>query len=260
VNAKPAVVDSGAANTQNPKPSDVQAQSQNVDTDNVGVPLSDPALAATSDRAGMKLPEPGGSSAPSGPTTSNAQAAAASKNDPSVIANFGFSALAAATSPANAAVSASSATSTAALVPVAGLAVAIAARAQAGSNQFDIRLDPPELGRIDVRLDVDRDGQVTTHVTADRADTLALLQNQQPQLEQALNQAGLKTADDGLQFSLRDQTLSGQNQSFTGQNNGSCSQAGANAQVVIPDADLTPSTATQIYARAGLGSGLDIRI
>jgi hypothetical protein len=29
---------------------------------------------------------------------------------------------------------------------------------------------------------------------------------------------------------------------------------------VIPDADLTPSAATQIYARAGLGSGLDIRI
>jgi hypothetical protein len=55
---------------------------------------------------------------------------------------------------------------------------------------------------------------VTTHMTADRPDTLALLQNQQPQLEQALNQAGLKTADDGLQFSLRDQTLSGQNQSF----------------------------------------------
>jgi chemotaxis protein MotD len=142
---------------------------------------------------------------------------------------------------------------------VAGLAVAIAVRAQAGANQFDIRLDPPELGRIDVRLDVDSNGQVTTHMTADRADTLQLLQNQQPQLEQALNQAGLKTADNGLQFSLRDQSLSGQNQSFTGQN-GSGSQTGSNAQLVIPDTDLTPSAATQIYARAGLGSGLDIRI
>jgi hypothetical protein len=29
---------------------------------------------------------------------------------------------------------------------------------------------------------------------------------------------------------------------------------------VIPDADLTASAATQIYARAGLGTGLDIRI
>ena len=60
-------------------------------------------------------------------------------------------------------------------------------------------------------LDVDRDGQVTTHVTADRADTLQLLQSQQPQLERALEQAGLKTADNGLQFTLRDQSFAGQN-------------------------------------------------
>ena len=111
-----------------------------------------------------------------------------------------------------------------------------------------------------MRLDVDSSGQVTTHVTADRADTLQLLQNQQPQLEQALNQAGLKTADDGLQFSLRDQSLSGQNQSFSGQNNGAGPQTGSSAQLVIPDADLPPSAATQIYARGGLGSGVDIRI
>jgi flagellar hook-length control protein FliK len=172
----------------------------------------------------------------------------------------GFPTLGTTSAPANAPGSASPANSTSAPVPVAGLAVAVAARAQAGASQFDIRLDPPELGRIDVRLDVDSDGQVTTHMTADRPDTLALLQNQQPQLEQALNQAGLKTADDGLQFSLRDQTLSGQNQSFAGQNNGSGTQSGSSAQLVIPDADLTASAATQIYARAGLGTGLDIRI
>ena len=60
----------------------------------------------------------------------------------------------------------------AAAVPIAGLAIEIASQAQAGNNHFDIRLDPPELGRIDVRLDVDRDGQVTSHLTADRPDTL----------------------------------------------------------------------------------------
>ena len=145
--------------------------------------------------------------------------------------------------------------STAAAVPVAGLAVAIAARAQSGSNQFDIRLDPPELGRIDVRLDVDRDGQVTTHMTAERADTLQLLQSQQPQIEQALEQAGLKTADNGLQFTLRDQSFTGEN------NNGSgCPDKRQPRKLVIPDADLTPIAATQIYTRAGLGSGIDIRV
>jgi flagellar hook-length control protein FliK len=164
--------------------------------------------------------------------------------------NFGF---AVATPTAPSAPGAVSATASTASVPIAGLAVAIAARAQAGSNQFDIRLDPPELGRIDVRLDVDRDGQVTTHVAADRADTLALLQSQQPQLEQALEQAGLKTADNGLQFTLRDQ-------SFTGQNNNGGGSPPNVARLVIPDTSLAPVDATQIYARSGLGGGLDIRV
>jgi flagellar hook-length control protein FliK len=142
----------------------------------------------------------------------------------------------------------------AATVPIAGLAVAIASRAQAGSSQFDIRLDPPELGRIDVRLDVDRDGQVSSHVTVDRADTLQLLQSQQPQLERALEQAGLKTADNGLQFTLRDQSFAGQN---GGSGNGAQPSA---AQLVIPDAEAPVIQATQIYSRAGLGSGVDIRV
>ena len=138
-------------------------------------------------------------------------------------------------------------------VPVAGLAVAIASRAQAGSNQFDIRLDPPELGRIDVRLNVDRDGHVTSHVTVDRADTLQLLQDQQPQMQQALEQAGLKTADNGLQFSLRDQ-------SFTGQNNNGGGAQPNTAQLVIPDANLPAVQSTQAYNRLGLGTGIDIRV
>jgi flagellar hook-length control protein FliK len=145
-------------------------------------------------------------------------------------------------------------TAAAATVPIAGLAVAIASRAQAGSSQFDIRLDPPELGRIDVRLDVDRDGQVTSHVTVDRAETLQLLQSQEPQLKHALEQAGLKTADNGLQFTLRDQSFAGQNGG-----NGGGAQPSA-AQLVIPDVDQPVIQATQIYSRAGLGSGVDIRV
>jgi flagellar hook-length control protein FliK len=139
-------------------------------------------------------------------------------------------------------------------VPLAGLAIAIAARAQGGTNRFDIRLDPPELGRIDVRLGVDGKGQVTSHVTVDRADTLQLLQSQQSQLQRALEQAGLKTADNGLQFTLRDQ-------SFAGQNNGGSGGGQQSAtQLVIPDSDAAPVDTAQIYSRLRLGSGLDIKV
>ncbi len=91
----------------------------------------------------------------------------------------------------------------------AAIAVEIVARAKEGSNQFDIRLDPPELGRIDVRLDVDKSGAVSTRLTVDRPETLDLLQSDARGLERALQSAGLKTDDGSLQFSLRQQSPDG---------------------------------------------------
>lgn len=186
-----------------------------------------------------------------GASSSNTQAANAVK---SAGANLPAFALVADNTTTTQTAAATSAAAPAAAVSIAGLPIAIAARAQAGSNQFDIRLDPPELGRIDVRLSVDGSGQVTSHVTADRPETLTLLQSQQPQLERALEQAGLKTADNGLQFSLRDQSFAGQNGSSGN------AQPNPTQQLVIPDSDLSPIETTQIYSRLGLGRGLDITV
>jgi flagellar hook-length control protein FliK len=147
---------------------------------------------------------------------------------------------------------AQSAAQQAAPIPLAGLAVEIAGKAIAGKNRFEIRLDPPELGRIEVRLDVDRDGNVTSRLTVDRADTLDLLRRDASGLERALQDAGLKTADNGLQFSLRDQSTSQQ------QTNGSSNVAQIMVQdETLPSADAIP----QNYGRLlGQGGGLDIRV
>lgn len=83
------------------------------------------------------------------------------------------------------------------------LAVEIVSRMNEGMRRFDIRLDPPELGRVDVRLEVDRNGNVTTKLTVDRPETLDLMQRDARHLERALQQAGLKTDGGGLEFSLR---------------------------------------------------------
>ena len=192
--------------------------------------------------------------ATSGPNAASPSAQTATNTVKAATENLpSFGIMATNTATAQAATAAST-TTPAAGISIAGLPMTIAARAQAGSNQFDIRLDPPELGRIDVRLDVDSSGQVTSHVTVDRPETLTLLQSQQPQLERALEQAGLKTADNGLQFSLRDQ-------SFAGQNNGGGAQPNPAQQLVVPDADLSPVETTQIYSRLNLGgSGIDIRV
>jgi flagellar hook-length control protein FliK len=188
------------------------------------------------------------------------QTTAATKTAAGEVPTVGF---ATANVAATATQSAAATTATNATTPTAsisGLPVAIASRAQAGSSQFDIRLDPPELGHIEVQLNVDSSGQVTSHITADRQDTLNLLQNQQPQLQQALEQAGLKTSDNAMQFSLRDQSFAGQqqqNQNF-GQN-GSSAQSNTQ-QIVIPDSSLSSVDTSQIYSRLNLRGGLDIRV
>ena len=141
-----------------------------------------------------------------------------------------------------------------AAVPLKGLAVEIAANANGGKSRFDIRLDPAELGRIDVRLDVDKNGQVTTHLTVEKPETLALLRQDAPQLQRALEDAGLKTGDNGLQFSLRDQSSSGQNSS---------NDSGRNAQrLIISDEEIIPAAiAGRSYGRTlGSSSGVDISI
>src|SRR5262249_50069389 len=129
----------------------------------------------------------------------------------------------------------------AAPVPISGLAVEIVAQARGGKNDFEIRLDPPELGRIDVHLRVDRDGNVSSHLVVERSDTLDLLRRDAPSLERALENAGLKTGQQGLEFSLRDQAA-GQQQ---GERN-----ASAATPLVIPD-DVQPTAASSHGSRPG---------
>jgi flagellar hook-length control protein FliK len=149
-------------------------------------------------------------------------------------------------------------TATPAAIPITGLAVEIASHAHAGKNRFEIRLDPPELGRIDVRLDVDREGKVTSRVVVDRAETLDILRRDAPALERSLQQAGLKTADDALQFSLRDQSGGFANQNPYSNND----SPAAATRVVIPDRELPPvDAATAGYGRVvGRSTGIDIRV
>nr|WP_249123144.1 MULTISPECIES: flagellar hook-length control protein FliK [unclassified Bradyrhizobium] len=131
-------------------------------------------------------------------------------------------------------------------------------QAQAGNSRFEIRLDPPELGRIDVRLDVDKNGQVTSHLTVDKVETFNMLQRDAPHLQRALEDAGLKTGDSGLQFSLRDQS------SFSSNSRGDDGSSGRNPQrLVIHDDDNTVPTqvAGRSYGRAyGAAGGVDIRV
>ncbi len=89
-----------------------------------------------------------------------------------------------------------------------------------GASRFQIRLDPPELGRIDVRMQVDGDGNVHARMTVERAETLDLMQRDQRSLEKALAQAGLDSSKTSLEFSLRQNPFARDGQSQQQQQNG----------------------------------------
>jgi chemotaxis protein MotD len=141
-----------------------------------------------------------------------------------------------------------------AAVPLSGLAMEIAATAKSGKSHFEIRLDPADLGRIDVRIDVDRNGQVTSHLTVERPETLSMLRQDANQLQRALDNAGLSTGNSGLQFSLRDQ-------SQQGQNDGSGSNPNAHRLIISEEDTIPAAVAGRSYGRMlGSSGGVDIRV
>jgi hypothetical protein len=130
--------------------------------------------------------------------------------------------------------------------------------AHRGEKEFEIRLDPPDLGRVDVSMSVDKSGKVATHLVVERAETLDQLRKDAPNLERALQNSGLKTDSGSLQFSLRDQ--SGQN--FANQQHRDTITRRGTLPIELGDAS-TMATRTQTRMASlgmGRGSGIDLRI
>ncbi|WP_082714484.1 flagellar hook-length control protein FliK [Kordiimonas lacus] len=70
-----------------------------------------------------------------------------------------------------------------------------------GQQEFTMRLDPAELGRVRVKLSFLEGGRVHAQVMAERPETLELMQRDTRGLEKAIEAAGHKT-DGSIQFSL----------------------------------------------------------
>lgn len=123
-----------------------------------------------------------------------------------------------------------------------------------GNSRFQIRLDPPELGRIDVRLDIDKSGQVNARLIVEKSETLDLMQRDQRALERALQQAGLDGTKTNLEFSLKQNPFSSGQQGQDGGN-------GRNpvfGDDVSADADDTPPPTVNLYRGSLTASGVNI--
>lgn len=79
-----------------------------------------------------------------------------------------------------------------------------------GEDRIKIQLKPAELGRVEIKLDVMQDGRVSATIIADRPETLELLQRDARGLQQALQDAGLKSDNANLSFNLGGGNASGE--------------------------------------------------
>ena len=148
--------------------------------------------------------------------------------------------------------------SAAAAVPVNMIAVEITRQANAGNSRFQIRLDPPELGRIDVRLDLASDGRVHTHLQVDNPDTYDAIQRDPRGLERALQNAGLKLDDGSIQISLRDP---GGFMQRNGQDNPNFQNFQQSAAAYGTDSwSEDEETIVEAWRIAPAGGGLDMRV
>ncbi|MCX8135337.1 MAG: flagellar hook-length control protein FliK [Roseococcus sp.] len=82
---------------------------------------------------------------------------------------------------------------------VAPVAVALAFAPALG--QFQVALDPPELGRVEIAVRREGEGH-EVRVLAERPETLALLERDRAELGRALAEAGVALGEGGLRFAL----------------------------------------------------------
>ncbi|MDB5623545.1 MAG: hypothetical protein JWR39_2108 [Devosia sp.] len=137
------------------------------------------------------------------------------------------------------------------------LAFELVHQANQGNSRFQIRLDPPELGRIEVDLDFDAAGQVTARLTVEKSETLDLMQRDQRGLERALQQAGLDSGKTNLEFSLRQNPFPADGQG-PGNQNGQGRERNPGGTAGNSDAEPAPLPNINLYRGSLAGGGINI--
>ena len=88
--------------------------------------------------------------------------------------------------------------------PAEQVSVQIQNAARNGTDRISIRLSPAALGKVEVKLELSPDKTVQAIVTAEKPETLDMLERDARTLQRALEEAGLKTNSDSLSFERRD--------------------------------------------------------
>jgi flagellar hook-length control protein FliK len=132
----------------------------------------------------------------------------------------------------------------------------VAKAADDGIDHLTIQLKPLHLGAIEVKLEMHDDGGLAkATISADRPDTLDLLQRDSHRLERALENAGIKADTGSLSFNLRGD--GGRQQPTFTQNQNAASSS--RPTYTSDDTGLDTSVIAYLNSRAARG-GVDIRV
>jgi flagellar hook-length control protein FliK len=130
-----------------------------------------------------------------------------------------------------------------------------------GVDKISIRLDPGNLGKVEIKLEIGHDGRLQAVIAADKPETLQLLQQDVKNLEQSLRDAGLKTDQQSLNFTLRDQSQDGEGRNGNGAGNGRYQNRGGDEYAeTSANTDPAQIAAANAQRAAAARGGLDLRI
>ncbi|WP_417454267.1 flagellar hook-length control protein FliK [Kiloniella sp.] len=138
------------------------------------------------------------------------------------------------------------------VTPADQLSIHIRKAASANKDSISIKLHPSELGRVDVKLEIVDGSTMKAMISAERPDTLDMLQRDSRMLEKALQDAGLKTDGQSLSFNLKQ---GGSEQNST-RNQGP--ELAGTENVSASDEDLTETA--DIVKKSSHDGDLDISI
>ncbi|MBL4616695.1 MAG: flagellar hook-length control protein FliK [Robiginitomaculum sp.] len=117
---------------------------------------------------------------------------------------------------------------------VSKFAARLAMRAVGGATKFEMRLDPPQLGRIEVKMEMTSDNRVQAVMIVENPEVLQDMQRSADSLRRALMREGFDLGSNDLEFQLQ------QENSGSGQQNDD-SQEQVDKQVLAQIMSLTSS-------------------
>ncbi len=103
------------------------------------------------------------------------------------------------------------------------VAITLSRAVKNGQDKMNVKLTPADLGTVDVELSFNKNGSVKAVLSIDKPETLNLMQRDAGALQKALEQAGLKTDGNSLDFNLKGEGQQHQQQAH--QNNHELSTA-----------------------------------